>query len=184
MQTLQEARTNARQAITQAEAWGLSPELSVGPVDVEEMSKPQKIMAQAHSYTLAYYDHLVPWKGRHEELWEDTIWEGMMPTGEFEKVETQSKHIGRKVETEPELAKRALALENVPAWSMRTVTLDNGDEPKRYKLYLPPGACHAIYHQLMNIQNQLKMAADVGAVVPEDPGVITHDDIDYSEFDP
>lgn len=184
IQTLNDARNNARQAIVSAEAWGLSPEASVGPVDVEELSTPQKIMAQAHSYTLDYYDHLAPWKSRHEELWDATIYEGLGPTGEFDKRVERRKHIGEVPSREPELDDLDLSLDDVPDWRMRIITLKNGAEPERYKLYLPAGACHAIYHQLMNVQSQLKMAADVGPIIPadEDVGVVTHDDIDYDDF--
>lgn len=185
IKTLHEARNHAREAITSAEAWGLSPELSVGPVDVEDMSKPQKIMAQAHSYTLEYYDHLSPWRQRHSDLWEEKIWSGRMPTGEFEEHETQKKHLGAEVLAEPELDEKSLKLENVPAWRMRIVTHHNGADVSRYKLYLPPGACWAIYNQLMSVQNQLDIAADVGPIIPSDEevGVLTHDDVDYSDYE-
>lgn len=185
IQTLNEARNNARQAISSAEAWGISPELSVGPVDVEEMSQPQKIMAQTHSYTLDYYDHLAPWKKRHDGLWEADIWEGLAPTGKFEHHEEQRKHTGAESVSEPELDVIRMSLKDVPNWRMRIVSVENGTEPKRYKLYLPAGACHAIYHQLMNVQNQLDIAADVGPVIPseEDIGVVSHDNIDYSEYE-
>lgn len=178
MQTLQEARNNARQAITRAEAWGLSPETSVGPVDVQEMSKPQKIIAQAHSYTLDYYDHLAPWKSRHEEQWAQNIYEGPGPTGEFVTIEERKKHQGTVPSKEPELEEIELSLADVSEWRMRIITVENGVEPERYKLYLPAGACHAIYHQLMNVQSELKMAADVGPIIPheDDVGVLTHED--------
>jgi hypothetical protein len=184
IQTLNEARNNARQAITQAEAWGLSPETSVGPVDVEELSKPQQIMAQAHSYTLDYYDHLAPWRARHEEMWEETVYEGAGPTGKFEVIEESSKHSGTSVTREPELEEIKLALDDVEDWRMRIITVREADEPKRFKLYLPAGACHAVYNQLMKVQNQLEFAADAGPVIPheEDVGVLTHDDVDYSDF--
>lgn len=182
IKTLNEARNNARQAITRAEAWGLSPEMSVGPVDVEEMSKPQKIMAQTHSYTLDYFDHLAPWKSRHEDLFEKTIYKGLGPTGEFETFDQNIKHIGTETVKDAELDTLELELQDVPNWRMKIITLNDGPQQKRYKLYLPAGACHAIYHQLMNLQNKLNIAADVGPVIPheEDVGVLTHDDVDYA----
>lgn len=184
IQTLNDARNNARQAIVRAEAWGLSPETSVGPVDVEEMSTPQKIMAQAHSYTLDYYDHLAPWKSRHEKMWEEVIYEGPGPTGDFETFEQSRKHVGNVQTHEPELETIEISLEDVVNWRMRIITIENGATPERYKLYLPAGACHAIYHQLMTVQEKLSFAAHTPAktIPEEDVGVLRHDNIDYDKM--